>query len=96
MGFLLATLAVWRVSHLLSQEDGPFQNLFRFRKRLGQGFFGSLLDCFHCVSVWVSAPFACFLAPTWASGIILWLALSGGAGLLFKATDKKASQEGSS
>lgn len=94
MGFLLATLAVWRLSHLLSQEDGPFEIVFRFRKRLGEGFFGSLLDCFHCVSVWVSIPFACYLAPSWAAGIILWLALSGGAGLLFKATDKKASQEG--
>jgi hypothetical protein len=96
VGFLLATLAVWRISHLLSQEDGPFDSVFRFRKMLGQGFFGSLLDCFHCSSVWVSIPFACHLGPSWKDGVILWLALSGGAGLLFKATDNKASQEGKS
>jgi hypothetical protein len=95
VGFLLSALAVWRLSHLLSQEDGPFGIVFQVRKKLGQGFFGSLLDCFHCVSVWVSIPFACYLAPSWVEGILLWFALSGGAGLLFKATDKKDSQEGS-
>jgi Protein of unknown function (DUF1360) len=81
---------VWRVSHLLSQEDGPFDVVVRVRKMLGHGFFGSLLDCFYCLSIWVSIPFAAYLAGHWGEGILIWLALSGGAGLLFKATESKA------
>ena len=86
-GFVLSVLAVWRVTHLLSQEDGPFDLVFRFRKLFGQGFFGSLLDCFYCLSIWVAIPFAFFLCNGWMEGIITWLALSGGASFLYKLTD---------
>ncbi len=79
---------MWRVAHLLSQEDGPFDAIIRIRKALGNGFFGSLLDCFYCLSLWAAAPFAVYLSRTWAEGILVWLALSGGACLLFKATEK--------
>ena len=85
--FLFCMLAVWRVCHLLSQEDGPFDLVIRFRKALGQGFFGNLLDCFYCLSVWVSIPFAVWLGRGWRESIIVWLALSGGACILFKLTE---------
>lgn len=87
--FIICSLAVWRITHLLSQEDGPFDAVIRFRKLFGQGFFGSLLDCFYCLSIWVAMPFAVFLCDKWLQGIITWLALSGAACLLFKLTDKK-------
>lgn len=67
--------------------------MVRVRKALGHGFFGSLMDCFYCLSLWVSVPFAVYLARDWAEGILLWLALSGGACLLFKATEKPAAKE---
>jgi hypothetical protein len=89
--FLLCLLAVWRLSHLLSQEDGPFDLVIKFRKLLGQGFFGSLLDCFYCLSMWVSIPFAVWLAGNWQEGVVIWLALSGGACILFKFTEKNSS-----
>lgn len=88
LGFLLCTLAVWRITHLLSQEDGPFDMVFKFRKLFGQGFFGNLLDCFYCLSMWIAIPFAFFLSTEWIWGIITWLALSGGAALLYKITNK--------
>ncbi len=88
--FLLCLLAVWRVSHLLSQEDGPFDLVIKFRKLFGQGFFGNLLDCFYCLSMWVSAPFAVWLAGDWKEGVVTWLALSGGACILFKLTEKNS------
>jgi len=87
-GFILCTLAVWRVSHLFSQEDGPFDVVIKFRKLLGQGFFGNLLDCFYCLSIWIAVPFAFILCTEWLPGIVTWLALSGAACLLFKITDK--------
>lgn len=86
--FLICTLAVWRITHLFSQEDGPFALVFKFRKLLGQGFFGDLLDCFYCLSLWIAAPFAVILCDNWLEGIIVWLALSGGACLLFKNNSK--------
>src|SRR5437016_2834288 len=32
--FLLAALAVWRVTHMLVREDGPWEILVRFRRGL--------------------------------------------------------------
>ena len=40
--FLAAVLAVWRVTHLLWGEDGPFDLFVRLRKFAGAGFFGRL------------------------------------------------------
>lgn len=88
--FVLAVLAVWRVCHLLSQEDGPFDLIFKVRKLFGEGFFGTLLDCFYCLSMWVSIPFAVWLGGDWREVIVNWLALSGGACLLFKLTEKNS------
>ena len=84
--FLLGTLAVWRLTHLLAAEDGPFALVARLRHRAGAGFWGELLDCFYCLSLWLSAPVAALLATSWAEGALLWLALSGGAILLERTT----------
>lgn len=84
--FALYTLAVWRLAHLLSQEDGPFDLVFKLRRLAGQGFFGRLLDCFYCLSLWLAAPFAFMLSKDWITGVVVWLALSGAASVLFKAT----------
>ncbi len=80
--FVLAVLATWRVTHLLAHEDGPADVLFRLRRRLGEGFIGTLMDCFNCMSIWVAAPFALFLATSPAAWLLGWLAVSGGACLL--------------
>ena len=79
----LAALTVWRVTHLIALEDGPFKVTVRIRQRLGDGFFGQLSDCFACTSVWVAAPVAAALRPRRATDLLLsWLALSGAACLL--------------
>ena len=84
-GLVLGVLATWRVTHLLQAEDGPADAIVRLRRALGEGLLGSLLDCFHCLSLWIAAPFAAILAPTWSERAMLWLALSGGACLLERA-----------
>ena len=73
----------------MSKEDGPFDIVYLLRKKAGAGFFGSLLDCFYCVSIWVALPFGIFLASTMGEKIIYWLAVSGMACLLEQATEKK-------
>jgi hypothetical protein len=84
--FLLAALATWRVTHLLANEDGPADLIFRIRRRLGSGFFGKLADCFQCLSIWVAIPAAFFVGGTAWERVVCWLALSGAACLLERAT----------
>ncbi len=80
--FAVAVLATWRISHLLVREDGPGDVLVRLRARAGSGFFGTLLDCFYCLSLWVAAPLAFFVAERPLDLLVAWLALSGAACLL--------------
>src|SRR5690348_4624372 len=86
---LLGVLSVWRVTHLLYGEDGPWDVFIRLRKRAGAGFWGGLLDCFYCLSLWVAAPFAWLLGVTWGERLLLWLALSAGAILLERVTSRE-------
>jgi hypothetical protein len=88
--FMIVTLVCWRVTHLLNKEDGPFDIIYLLRKKAGAGFFGSLLDCFYCVSVWVALPFGLWQGNTWWEKLLYWWALSGAACLLEQfSTNKK-------
>lgn len=89
--FVIMTLAVWRITHLFSKEDGPFYLIFHLRKKAGVGFFGSLLDCFYCLSLWIALPFGFWLGNNWKEICLLWIALSGAACLLEKLTIKNES-----
>jgi len=80
--FLLTVLATWRVTHLITREDGPAEAIYRVRRWLGTGFWGQLMDCFLCFSLWVAAAMAFFVADRPAAWIVYWLAISGGACLL--------------
>lgn len=80
--FLLAVLATWRVTHLMTREDGPAEMIFRLRRRMGAGFWGQLMDCFLCFSLFVAAAMAFFVASHPAAWVVSWLAISGGACLL--------------
>lgn len=82
----LGVLAVWRITHFFSAEDGPFHVGVRLRRMMGSSFFGDLLDCFYCLSVWVAIPFAFWIGSGLKEISLLWLALSGGAILLERLT----------
>lgn len=78
----LGILSVWRVTHLLNAEDGPWNLMVRLRRRAGTGFWADLLDCFYCLSLWIAAPLAYFIGSRWFERLLLWPALSAGAILL--------------
>jgi len=84
--FTLSVLCVWRITHLLQAEDGPADLLLRLRRLAGTGFFGKLLDCFYCLSLWVGAPIAMFVPETRLERLLWWPALSAGAILLERWT----------
>jgi hypothetical protein len=79
---ILGVLSVWRITHFLQAEDGPWDIVIKLRKGVGSGFFGKLFDCFHCLSLWIAVPAAWLIGQGWKEWIFLWLALSGGAILL--------------
>ncbi len=84
--FLLGALGVWRITHFAHAEDGPWDLVARLRKRAGEGFWGALLDCFYCLSLWVAAPFAYLLGGEWIEQLLLWPALSAAAIVLERLT----------
>jgi hypothetical protein len=85
---LIAVLVVWRLTHLFYGEDGPWKLLVRLRHAVGDGFWGSLLDCFYCLSLWMAAPLAWLMGANWKQRLMLWPALSAGAILLERLTVK--------
>ena len=84
--FVVLSLVVWRLTHLLAKEDGPFDIIFLLRKKAGAGFFGSLLDCFYCLSIWMALPFGIYYGATWMEKLLYWIALSGAACLAEQTT----------
>jgi len=85
---VLGILCVWRITHLFQAEDGPWDIIVHLRRRAGAGFWGQLLDCFYCLSVWIAAPLAFYLGEELGEQILLWPALSAGAILLERVTNR--------
>lgn len=85
---MVASLAVWRVTHLLNAEDGPWDLAARLRARLGDGPLGRMLGCFYCLSVWVALPFVPWITRSPGSGLVVWAALSGAAIVVERLTDR--------
>jgi hypothetical protein len=83
---ILGVLTTWRITHLLVAEDGPADVLVRMRRAIGDGFWGDLLDCFYCLSLWVALPFCIVLGGGLKERCLLWFALSAGAILLERIT----------
>ncbi|HMH14650.1 MAG TPA: hypothetical protein VK578_16245 [Edaphobacter sp.] len=79
--FVISAFAVWRLTHLLAAEDGPWNLMVRIRQKLGLGIWGKLMDCFNCLSIWISIPFAFYVASGILNILIVWFALSGIASL---------------
>ncbi len=89
-GLLLGALGVWRLTHLFVAENGPWRAMARLRQLASGGFFGSLLDCFYCLSLWIALPFAIVLGDGLLERALLWPALSGAAILLERVSQPSA------
>ena len=83
---LLGVLCTWRITHLLRAEDGPGDLVVWLRKLAGESFWGRLLDCFYCLSLWIALPFALIVGGTGIERLLMWLAFSAGAILLERST----------
>jgi hypothetical protein len=93
--FALCALATWRLTHLVVEEDGPFDLIVRLRRWLGDSQGGRAMDCFYCSSLWLAAPMALLVSSDVQDWAVSWLALSGAACLLQQMTYTPAqSQKG--
>jgi hypothetical protein len=86
--FLVGTFAVWRVTHLVTEEDGPADVLVRLRGALGRSVWRTLFECFYCASVWIALPCAAVIGSTFEEKTLLWLGLSGAACVLQRVTTR--------
>lgn len=87
--YLILVVAVWRLTHLICSEDGPFDLIFRLRKLAGNSFFGKLMDCFYCLSIWTGLALALYAGKGIPEVILLTFFNSGAAILIEKATNKQ-------
>jgi hypothetical protein len=81
-------IAVWRLTHLISAEDGPFDLIINLRRLAGAGFFGKLMDCFYCLSIWIGLGAALYATTGFKEVLILTLYYSGASLLFEKLTNK--------
>jgi len=81
---VLDLLIVWRITHLINSENGPFDVFQKFRKFLQRkgGFYWELVWCFLCLSVWVGIATSLIREGFTLQALPYGLALSGGAILL--------------
>jgi hypothetical protein len=84
---VVGILATWRLAHLISREDGPFDVIASLRAHAGAGQIGRLMDCPYCLSIWIAVPFAFPVADNGGGWIAAWLAISGGASIVQRAID---------
>ena len=86
--YFITAIIIWRITHLISSEDGPFDIIYKIRKLFGNSFPGKLMDCFYCLSIWIGLAFAFFAGRDWIEIILLCLYYSGMAILVEKIKNK--------
>lgn len=85
LSFVIVVLAVWRVSVIIAQDEGPFSVFERVRGRIDPNqstWLGRGVRCVGCVSFWVALVALILLDipnPIW-----VWLGVAGGAMLIHR------------
>lgn len=83
----MASLAVYRVSRMIADEEGPFSAFTWLRGRFPSNtWIGRGLECILCVSFWVALPFALLLKE---DRLLAWPALSAVTVIIRKWEQKR-------
>jgi hypothetical protein len=86
---ILAALATYRLSRMITDEEGPFRIFAQLRGAFPPtNWFGRGLECIMCLSVWVSLPIAAYIDWSWTLPLT-WLALSGVTVIIRKWEQKR-------
>lgn len=76
--FFLFSLACWRITYMLTNEQGP-NSVFDRIRQAWVNYSWSPLFCFWCTSIWV-AFFMAFATPSF---FLYWFAISAGAIIIY-------------
>jgi Protein of unknown function (DUF1360) len=81
IGLVIAILCVWRITSLICYEAGPFDILIKLRKLMYKLKLGGLVECFHCMGVWVALVITLLIFEPGIISIFQVIAISGGASI---------------
>jgi Protein of unknown function (DUF1360) len=81
-GMVIAILCVWRITSLICYEAGPFSIFIRLRKIMYKLKLGELIECFHCVGIWIAIVTVLLIFEPGMVSIFEIIAIAGGASLL--------------
>jgi hypothetical protein len=86
--FIIAALAIWRVSRIVAAEDGPFDLLAKARARLRVNeqatWWQRGATCIACTSFWLGLGFAFSMMGFTFGALVYGLALSAAATVLMR------------
>jgi len=85
--FVVASLAIWRLSRGIVKEDGPLMAWARLRSRLARtqrrsGGLFDMVSCVRCLSFWIGLVGALFVSNSFLGWIAYAFAFSAVASLL--------------
>lgn len=86
LAFVVAALAVYRLSKMIAEDRGPFDLLLKLRNHFtGEDWISDGIRCHKCLSFWFGWIAAIPLPWTWwPEYVLLALALSGATLMLEK------------
>lgn len=94
--FVIASLAIYRVARMITEEDGPAFVFKRLRGRYSNDkrSFDVGLRCFYCVSVWAALAATAWLVAFGGWNVwlfpIYWFGLAGAAIIAHRYWNGKA------
>lgn len=90
--FIVATLATYRLSMALTEEEGPFSIFRAWRGAIDPDqttWLGRGVNCLLCVSFWVALPFAALIeGDPWRIPLVWW-AIAGSVVLIRRWEQKR-------
>lgn len=87
--FIIASLAVWRLSYAIVHENGPLMVFLRLRAHLARtqkrsGGLFDMVSCVRCLSMWIGLVGALFVSDSILALFVYAFAFSGAAALIDK------------
>ena len=94
LAFIIASLAIWRLSYAIVKENGPLMVFARLRARLAasqkrSGGLFDLISCIYCVSFWIGLTGALIVSNNVFEWVGYGLAFSAVAVLIERLTNAK-------
>lgn len=79
---VVSVLVTWRLSCLVCYDEGPFQVMVRVRAFFYSLGWNSLIECFHCVALWISLLVGLLVMDPCVEVFFVVLAIAGGSSMV--------------